>query len=113
MLSLNINLLSVHCTQGTQSTQRYALHIRFQAIYLRAVAARDEGHVACAKSRVVGSLGMPIFFLAFLGLRLEHASMPRLPAGVDYVAFPTFIREHIGGTVDFMGAVPPNAFIVS
>jgi hypothetical protein len=42
-----------------------------------------------AKSRVVGSLGMPIFFLAFLGLGLEHASMPGLPAGVDYVAFLT------------------------
>jgi len=42
-----------------------------------------------AKSRVVGSLGMPIFFLIFLGLGLEHASMPGLPAGVDYVAFLT------------------------
>ena len=44
MLSLNINLLSVHCAQ---STQRDALHISFQAIYLRAVAERDERHVAC------------------------------------------------------------------
>jgi hypothetical protein len=64
-----------------------------------------------AKSRVVGSLGMPIFFLAFLGLGLEHASIPGLPAGVDYADFLTFIREHRGGTVGFMRAVFSNAFI--
>jgi len=58
-----------------------------------------------AKSRVVGSLGMPIFFLIFLGLGLEHASMPGLPAGVDYVAFLTFIREHRGGTVEGGGGL--------
>ena len=29
--------------------------------------------------------------------------MPGLPAGVDYVDFLTFIREHRGGTVGFMG----------
>jgi ABC-2 type transport system permease protein len=58
-----------------------------QAIYV--LWLREMKGMWRAKSRVVGSLGMPIFFLAFLGLGLEHASMPGLPAGVDYVAFLT------------------------
>ncbi len=59
----------------------------FQAIYV--LWLREMKGMWRAKSRVVGSLGMPIFFLIFLGLGLEHASMPGLPAGVDYVAFLT------------------------
>jgi ABC-2 type transport system permease protein len=58
-----------------------------QAIYV--LWLREMKGMWRAKSRVVGSLGMPIFFLAFLGLGLKHASMPGLPAGVDYVAFLT------------------------
>lgn len=63
------------------------LTLSFQAIYV--LWLREMKGMWRAKSRVVGSLGMPIFFLAFLGLGLEHASMPGLPAGVDYVDFLT------------------------
>ncbi len=41
------------------------------------------------KSRVVGALGMPVFFLAFLGLGFGHASIPEIPAGINYVEFLT------------------------
>jgi hypothetical protein len=69
------------------------LHISIQAIYLRAVAERDEGHVAYKEPSCW------LFRDAYLlprisGLKVEHAPMPRLPAGVDYVAFLTFIRVH-------------------
>jgi ABC-2 type transport system permease protein len=40
-----------------------------------------------AKSRVVGTLGMPIFFLAFLGFGFRTSSVPGIPAGIDYVTF--------------------------
>lgn len=63
------------------------LTLSVQAIYV--LWLREMKGMWRAKSRVVGSLGMPIFFLIFLGLGLEHASMPGLPAGVDYVAFLT------------------------
>ncbi|HID20308.1 MAG TPA: multidrug ABC transporter permease [Methanophagales archaeon] len=61
--------------------------LSIQAIYV--LWLREMKGMWRAKSRVVGSLGMPIFFLAFLGLGLEHASIPGLPAGVDYVEFLT------------------------
>jgi ABC-2 type transport system permease protein len=40
-----------------------------------------------AKSRVVGSLGMPLFFLLFMGTGFSRARLPGIPAGVDYVDY--------------------------
>lgn len=40
-----------------------------------------------AKSRVVGTVGMPVFFLAFLGLGFNRVSFPGLPPGVSYILF--------------------------
>jgi ABC-2 type transport system permease protein len=40
-----------------------------------------------AKSRVVGALAMPLFFLAFLGLGFRRMSIPGLAGGVDYIRF--------------------------
>jgi ABC-2 type transport system permease protein len=39
------------------------------------------------KSRVVGSLAPPFFFLAFLGLGFRSAVTPGIPQGVDYINF--------------------------
>ena len=39
------------------------------------------------KSRLFGSLSMPFFFLAFLGLGLRRAAVPNLPPGVSYINF--------------------------
>ncbi len=40
-----------------------------------------------AKSRVFGSLAMPLFFLAFLGLGFNRMSVPGVAGGVQYVKF--------------------------
>lgn len=40
-----------------------------------------------AKSRVVGSLAMPLFFLAFLGLGFNRMAIPGMRRGVDYIHF--------------------------
>jgi len=40
-----------------------------------------------AKSRVVGALAMPLFFLAFLGLGFRRLSIPGMSGEVDYVRF--------------------------
>lgn len=40
-----------------------------------------------ARSRVVGTIVMPLFFLAFMGLGFRRSTLPGLPAGVGYVPF--------------------------
>jgi len=40
------------------------------------------------KSRVIGSLGMPFFFLAFMGMGFRTGT-PGIPADVDYLSFLT------------------------
>lgn len=40
-----------------------------------------------AKSRVIGALAMPLFFLAFLGLGFKRMSIPGLSGDVNYVRF--------------------------
>ena len=43
-----------------------------------------------AKSRVIGSIGAPFFFLAFLGIGFgASTAMPGIPQGVGYVSFLT------------------------
>ena len=40
-----------------------------------------------AKSRIVGSLAMPLFFLVFLGLGFRRMTIPGLAGDVDYIRF--------------------------
>jgi len=48
---------------------------------------REMTRFVRAKSRVIGTLGMPLFFMAFLGLGFSRAQLPNLPPGVDYIRF--------------------------
>ena len=58
----------------------------WQAVYV--LWLREMKSMWRAKSRVVGTLGMPFFFLAFLGLGFQRAEIPGVPAG-EYVLFLT------------------------
>jgi len=58
-----------------------------QAIYV--LWLREMKGMWRTKSRVIGALGMPVFFLAFLGLGFGHASIPGIPAGINYIEFLT------------------------
>ncbi len=58
-----------------------------QAIYV--LWLREMKGMWRAKSRVVGTLGMPIFLLAFLGLGFGRASIPGMPEGVSYIEYLT------------------------
>jgi ABC-2 type transport system permease protein len=40
-----------------------------------------------AKSRIIGSLMQPLFFLAFLGLGFNKMAIPGVAAGVNYISF--------------------------
>lgn len=40
-----------------------------------------------AKSRIVGALAMPLFFLAFLGLGFKRMSVPGISGDIDYIRF--------------------------
>lgn len=40
-----------------------------------------------AKSRIIGALAMPLFFLAFLGLGFRKISVPGMTEQVDYIRF--------------------------
>jgi len=48
---------------------------------------REMTRFVRAKSRVIGTLGMPLFFMAFLGAGFSRAQLPNLPAGVNYIQF--------------------------
>ena len=39
------------------------------------------------KSRLIGTLATPLFFLIFLGFGLNSMSLPGIPQGVKYVSF--------------------------
>lgn len=59
--------------------------ISFQAIYV--LWLREMKRTWRAKSRVIGSLIMPLFFLIFLGTGFRRATMPGIPQGVNYMQF--------------------------
>jgi ABC-2 type transport system permease protein len=40
-----------------------------------------------AKSRVIGTIGMPLFFMVFLGFGFSRAQVPNLPPGVSYIQY--------------------------
>lgn len=48
---------------------------------------RELKRTVRAKSRIIGALAMPLFFLAFLGLGFNRMALPGLFGGVDYIRF--------------------------
>ena len=59
--------------------------INLTAIYI--LWLREMKRFFRAKTRVLGSLLMPFFFLVFLGLGFKNISFPGLPGGTDYLYF--------------------------
>ena len=57
----------------------------FQAIYV--MWLREMKRYVRARSRIIGSLGMPFFFLIFLGTGFKNFRSPHFPATVDYLNF--------------------------
>lgn len=48
---------------------------------------REMKRFSRAKSRVVGTLAMPLFFLAFLGFGFTNMSLPNMPDNISYIDF--------------------------
>ena len=59
--------------------------MNFIAIYV--LWLREMKRFWRAKSRIVGALAMPLFFLAFLGLGFNRMGIPGLSQGVNYITF--------------------------
>jgi len=59
--------------------------INTTAIYV--LWLREMKRFLRAKSRVIGTLAMPLFFLAFLGLGFGNMNIPGMANGVDYIHF--------------------------
>jgi len=59
--------------------------INATAIYV--LWLREMKRFLRAKSRVIGTLAMPLFFLAFLGLGFGNMNIPGMANGVDYIHF--------------------------
>lgn len=57
----------------------------FNAIYV--IWLREMKKFVRNKSRLMGNLAMPFFFLAFLGMGFNSLGMSGLPAGVSYIDF--------------------------
>jgi ABC-2 type transport system permease protein len=57
------------------------------ATAIRVLWSREMKRFVRAKSRVVGSLAMPLFFLAFLGLGFNRMNVPGLEGSVHYAKF--------------------------
>ena len=58
--------------------------MEFYGVYI--LWLRDLKRYVRARSRILGSLGMPIFFLAFLGMGFRRAQIPSL-SGISYIDF--------------------------
>jgi len=48
---------------------------------------REMKRFVRAKSRVIGTLAMPLFFLLFLGLGFTNMSLPNMPENISYIDF--------------------------
>ncbi|HEX9934531.1 MAG TPA: ABC transporter permease [bacterium] len=59
--------------------------VSHQAVYM--LWLREMKRTWRAKSRMVGALMMPVFFLVFLGSGFRRVAMPNIPDGVGYVSF--------------------------
>ncbi|MCR4439913.1 MAG: ABC transporter permease [bacterium] len=59
--------------------------VSLQAVHM--LWLREMKRTWRAKSRIIGSLMMPLFFLLFLGSGFRRAALPGVPSGVDYMSF--------------------------
>lgn len=59
--------------------------ISVQAVYM--LWLREMKRTWRAKSRMIGSIMMPLFFLVFIGSGFRQARLPNIPDGVNYIAF--------------------------
>ena len=59
--------------------------IHWTAVYV--LWRRDMTRYVRAKSRIIGSLAMPVFFLAFLGLGFRRMAVPGMDGGTGYIGF--------------------------
>jgi len=57
------------------------------AIAIYVLWLREMKRFVRAKSRVIGTLAMPIFFLAFLGMGLGNINIPSMAKDVEYIHF--------------------------
>jgi len=58
-----------------------------EAIAIYVLWLREMKRFVRAKSRVIGTLAMPVFFLAFLALGFNRVSLPNLPPGMTYLQY--------------------------
>ena len=59
--------------------------ISWTAVYV--MWLREMKRFVRAKSRIIGSLAMPLFFMAFLGLGFNRMIVPGVSRGVNYINF--------------------------
>ena len=59
--------------------------MELQGIYI--LWLRDLKRYIRARSRIIGSLGIPIFFLAFFGMGFRRVEIPSLPQNITYIDF--------------------------
>jgi ABC-2 type transport system permease protein len=64
---------------------------------------REMKRYSRAKSRIIGSLIQPLFFLAFLGLGFNRMAVPGVAAGVNYIRF--LVPGIIGMTLLFSSSM--------
>ncbi len=68
-----------------ESPRETVMAISGTAVYV--LWLREMKRYARAKSRIIGSLIQPLFFLAFLGLGFNRMAVPGVASGVDYIHF--------------------------
>ena len=61
------------------------MKIHWTAIYV--LWRREMIRFVRAKSRIVGSLAMPVFFLAFLGLGFRRMPVSGMGGGAGYIGY--------------------------
>jgi ABC-2 type transport system permease protein len=59
--------------------------INLNAIYV--MWLRELKKFTRMKSRIIGTLAMPLFFLAFMGMGFNRSAMPGIPQGVKYISY--------------------------
>jgi len=60
-----------------------------------------------AKSRIVGALAMPLFFMVFLGMGFNRMAVPGMPRDVNYMRF--LLPGMIGMSLLFSSRCPGHA----
>jgi len=75
--------------------------VSWTAVYV--LWLREMKRYVRAKSRIIGSLIQPLFFLAFLGLGFKRMAVPGMQTGTDYIHF--LVPGIIGMTLLFSSSM--------